>query len=64
MREAEAVLVMQDYICAHYKDENFNTDSVCSAVGYSRRQNDRHIVIKKWRFRYSYNIRLVTIMLC
>lgn len=47
MREAEAVLVMQDYICAHYKDENFNTDSVCSAVGYSRRQNDRHIVIKK-----------------
>lgn len=41
MRDVEAVQFMQNYIRAHYKDNNFVPDDVCSAVGYSRRQVNR-----------------------
>ena len=125
MREIETVQKIQDYIRIHHKDDNFNTNDVCSMIGYSRRQVDRlfkkylnktlqeyvnavcltesanellntkktilevalnshyethegfsrsfckrfHIMPSVYRekrllFHYSYNIRLVTIMLC
>ncbi len=41
MKEKEAVLKMQEYIRAHYRDENFCAADVCSAVGYSKRQVNR-----------------------
>lgn len=41
MRDVEAVQVMQDYIRAHYREDGFNTNQVCLAAGYSRRQVDR-----------------------
>ncbi len=41
MRDVETVQIMQNYIRKHYTDKNFNIYSVCSAVGYSRRQVDR-----------------------
>ena len=41
MREIETVQKIQDYIRIHHKDDNFNTNDVCSMIGYSRRQVDR-----------------------
>ncbi len=41
MKEIEAVLKMQNYIRAHYKDGDFHADNVCSTVGYSKRQANR-----------------------
>lgn len=41
MKDVEMVQIIQNYIQAHYKDDNFNANSVCSKVGYSRRQVDR-----------------------
>lgn len=41
MRDVEAVQTIQDYIRAHYKEEDFNLNAICSRVGYSRRQVDR-----------------------
>ncbi len=37
----EVVQQMQEYICKHYKDDDFSVRNVCYAVGYSRRQADR-----------------------
>lgn len=41
MGEIEIVQAMQNYICTHYKEDDFNMSNVCSAVGYSRRHADR-----------------------
>lgn len=37
----EVVQTIQDYIRAHYKEDSFNLNDVCSRAGYSRRQVDR-----------------------
>ena len=41
MNDVKAVVLAQEYINAHHTDMEFSVDSVCSAVGYSRRQLDR-----------------------
>ena len=41
MNEIEAVLRMQAYIKAHFQEEDFSTEKICRAVGYSRRHADR-----------------------
>ena len=37
----KAVVLAQEYIKVHQRDAEFSTESVCRAVGYSRRQLDR-----------------------
>lgn len=37
----KAVQMMQDYISAHFRDEDFSLEKVCTASGYSRRHADR-----------------------
>ena len=41
MNGLDTVVTAQEYIKTHCKDENFGIESVCVAVGYSRRQLDR-----------------------
>lgn len=41
MNDINAVVMAQDYIKAHHKDDAFCLEMVCNAVGYSRRQLDR-----------------------
>lgn len=41
MNDVKAVVSAQEYIKAHHTDMEFGVDSVCSEVGYSRRQLDR-----------------------
>ena len=41
MNDINAVLMAQEYIKAHHSEDAFSIESVCNAVGYSRRQLDR-----------------------
>lgn len=41
MNDIKAVVAAQEYIKEHHTDLEFSVESVCSAVGYSRRQLDR-----------------------
>ena len=41
MNDVNAVVLAQAYIKAHHADAEFGIESVCRAVGYSRRQLDR-----------------------
>ncbi len=41
MNDLEIVVVTQEYIKSHHNDTDFSVESVCNAVGYSRRQLDR-----------------------
>lgn len=41
MKDVKAVVLAQEYIKSHHADLEFSVESVCSAVGYSRRQLDR-----------------------
>ncbi len=41
MNGLDTVVAAQQYIKVHYKDDSFGIETVCTAVGYSRRQLDR-----------------------
>lgn len=41
MNDIEIVVAAQEYIKTHHDDNHFRLESVCNAVGYSRRQLDR-----------------------
>lgn len=41
MNDLETVVVTQKYIKTHHNDVDFSIESICEAIGYSRRQLDR-----------------------
>ncbi len=41
MNDLEAVVAAQEYIKTHFNENGFGIESICNAVGYSRRQLDR-----------------------
>ena len=41
MNDLEIVVATQEYIKSHHNDSDFSIESICHAIGYSRRQLDR-----------------------
>ena len=41
MNDLEIVVATQEYIKTHHNDADFSIETICNAVGYSRRQLDR-----------------------
>lgn len=54
MDNVEIVQQIQNYIKEHSKDEDFGVESVCNAVGYSRRQVDRFFKENLGKTLYEY----------
>ena len=41
MNDLEIVVATQEYIKTHHNDADFSIETICNAIGYSRRQLDR-----------------------
>ena len=41
MNDLEIVVATQEYIKTHYNNADFSIETICNAIGYSRRQLDR-----------------------
>ena len=41
MNDLEIVVATQEYIKTHHNNADFSIETICNAIGYSRRQLDR-----------------------